>query len=99
MGNNLSTEKRRTVYDKLTKLYDSLKSKKIGDRVIFEKLNEEFDKLVQINLPDLDLSGMNLDKVDGFINSKKFTLIGWENDEEDEIDVLELEEILSDSDN
>ena len=99
MGNNISIEKKKTIYTKLASMYASLKAKKISDDVIFEKLNHELERMLDMVLPSVDLSNISMENVDGFVNTKKFTLIGWENDDNDEqFDILELEEIISDED-
>ena len=99
MGNNLSIEKKKIIYTKLSSMYTGLKIKKISDDVIFEKLNHELEKMLDTVLPSVNLQNIDMKNVDGFVNTKKFTLIGWENDDKDEqLDILELEEILSDED-
>ena len=99
MGNNITIEKKRIVYDKLVEMYVNLKNKKISEDIIFEKLNYKLEQLLDSELPSVNLNDISMENVDGYVNTEKFTLIGWKNDDNDEeLDILELEEILSDED-
>ena len=99
MGNNITIEKKRVIYDKLVEIYVSLKNKKISKDIIFEKLNYKLEQMLDSELPSVNLNDISMENVDGYVNTEKFTLIGWKNDDNDEeLDILELEEILSEDD-
>ena len=97
MGNNLSLEAKENIFNKLVEEYENYKSKNIHKRVIFTKILEKYNYLINNNLPTLDLFDIDLSGVDGIIKTETFTLVGWKEDNDD-IDIDELESIVKKND-
>ena len=97
MGNNLSLEAKENIFNKLVLEYENYKAQKLHKRVIFTKLLEKYNSLINNNLPTLDLFDIDLSGVDGIIKTETFTLVGW-NDNNEDIDIDELESIVKKND-
>ena len=97
MGNNLSLKDKETIFRKLVIEYELLKSVNTANHQLFSKILEKYNSLTQKYISTLDLSDIDLSGVDGVIKTDTFTLIGW-NDENEDIDLAGLEETLKRAD-
>ena len=95
MGNITSTEEQERIFTILVNKYELLKSKNKSNKDIFIALTYLFQELTSLEIPSLDLKGFNLNDVvaDGIIRTEEFTLIGW-NDGNEDVDIEGLTEIV-----
>ena len=91
MGNIQNIEKKKEIFYKLISEYEILKQR--GDSQIFEKMIKKYDNLTTVPLKTLDLFDLDISMADGVIKTDTFTLIGWNDDNED-IDLNELEKTI-----
>ena len=96
MGNIQTIEEKKKIYDSLEKYYEELKV--CNDNDMFKKMLNKYERLTSVSLKTLDLFDLDTTKTDGIIKTDTFTLIGW-NEGNDDIDLEQLEKTLKENDN
>jgi len=92
MGNSISINQKKIIYNKLTLEYDNLKKQNLDSNQKFIKIMNKYTELMKIEVAEFNLDDINYG--DGVIKTDTFTLIGWNDDTNNDIDIDELENTL-----